>query len=273
MLRIRDLDGHRVSTRLNRWVARLQKAPAREYLGALYKGEAWKAALEVSRVGHAKGFRVDTLVVSAGLGVRRITDLGPGYSATFSTGHADSVARTLSEATSWWDGLNDRMSIQRLEELRGRVVVVMSESYARVTDRDLRNLGSADAQVVLFGGWRDIPGVHRIAADAALRSTLGGTLSSLNQRMAVQWLDLAPKPAEMASAQHWKRWRRWAADSAHPEFYDRMPLTDDEVRSWVRKALDVQPGLSATSALRLLRANGFACEQNRFTGIFKGVEQ
>lgn len=271
-LHVRSLTGQRIETRLDRWIRRMDSASVRKDLGALYKGEAWQMSMELTRVATAKGFKVDTLVVSAGLGMRNLSDLAPGYSATFSPGHPDSVGKTWQEATDWWSGLIERTPGARLGDARGRTVLVMSEAYARVTDSDLTALGGSGAPATIFGGWREIPGINRVASDASLRGALGGTRSSLNQRMAVKWLEMASTAASLGDPGHWRRWHKWAAESSQLEVYDRTVLTDHQLETWVRHARRRDPGLSATRALRQLRLEGFACEQRRFTNLFKGAE-
>lgn len=271
-LHVRSVSGRRIESRLDRWIRRVDSASVRKDLGALYKGEAWQMSLELTRVAAAKGFKVDTLVVSAGLGMRNISDLAPAYSATFSPGHPDSVGPTWHEATEWWNGLLERTPGPQLGVARGPTVLVMSEAYARVTNSDLIALGGSGAPATIFGGWRDVPGIYRVASDATLRGVLGGTCSSLNQRMAVKWLEMASSAATLGDAGHWRRWRRWTAESRHREVYDRTVLTDHQVEKWVRRARHRDPGLSASRALRLLREEGFACEQRRFASLFRVVE-
>lgn len=271
-LQVRSLSGERVSTRLERWINRVQAAPTRMDLGSLYKGEAWQSSLKLAAIAKAMGFKVETLVVSAGLGLRRLSDQAPGYSATFTPGHADSVGVTLEDSVAWWTGLDERLSSLRLPEIRGRALFVLSDVYARVADNDLTVLGVRNPEVVLFGGWRDVPGINRTPADSTLRSALGGTLSSLNQRMAAQWLQFAETPTAMGTTRHWRRWRKWAESSGIRETYDRQPMTDEQVKAWVQRTKHREPGLSRTRALRVLRDEGFACEQNRFARIFTRLE-
>ena len=271
-LRAHSLGRGRVAKRLERWVDRVQTSPTRTDLGSLYKGEAWQSSLRLATVAKVKGFNVETLVVSAGLGLRRLSDQGPGYSATFTPGQADSVGVTLEDSVAWWTGLNERLSTQRLPEIHGVALLVLSDVYARVVDKDLTALGTRNSEVVVFGGWRDAPGLNRIPADATLRTALGGTLSSLNQKMAGQWLQLVGTPATLGSTRHWRRWRNWIESSRVPEVYSRRPLTDKQVEAWVQRTRNRDPELSKTRALRVLRDEGFACEQKRFAAIFNRLE-
>ena len=53
----------------------------------------------------------------------------------------------------------------------------------------------------------------------------------------------------------------------------RKAVTDEEVRVFVRNALNANPRARHTSLLREYRQAGYACEQKRFGRLFKEVEQ
>jgi len=99
-----------------------------------------------------------------------------------------------------------------------------------------------------------------------------GTVTSLNQRMAIQWLSLKPKLAELGSDRHSRLWNEWVESEQRPEKFDRKRLDDYAVSEWIRRARRSTPDLSRTSALAQLRAEGFACEQKRFIALFDSVE-
>ena len=53
----------------------------------------------------------------------------------------------------------------------------------------------------------------------------------------------------------------------------RKPVSDEDVREYVRKALRENAKSRHTTLLRLYRESGYACEQKRFGRLFKEVEQ
>jgi hypothetical protein len=132
---------------------------------------------------------------------------------------------------------------------------------------DLDRLGATGKPLVLFGGANRVPGVVRIASDAGLRLPLGGTLNSLNIRMAARWLAMLDEPVLYSKRTH-ERWRRWARKSSRPERWDRVRLSDHAVRDFIRTELDVHPAATRSGLLRNLRAAGLACEQSRFGALF-----
>ena len=238
-------------------------------LVALYKGEAWTQARKVMQIS-ARHHRAQALVASAGLGLQDPESSHPPYAATFSPGHADTVATATDGGTQqWWGSLRQVDGALTLTELPSwPIIVVLSEAYARAMDEDLRLLGQERAgEILMVGGWRDVAGVSRLPADLALRSALGGTAGSLLLRMAAQWLELNPEDPVTVPSDN-KAWNEWATAHRKVERYDRTALTDPEVQQFIANALQRQPSLSATQALRELRTNGFACEQKRFGNLF-----
>ena len=51
--------------------------------------------------------------------------------------------------------------------------------------------------------------------------------------------------------------------------YERIPMTDEEVRLYIKSAMKHEGKLSHTGLLRKLRAENRACEQKRFRDLFK----
>jgi hypothetical protein len=121
---------------------------------------------------------------------------------------------------------------------------------------------------VVIGGAADTPDALRVASDRNLRAALGGTVSSLNTRMAIRWLELADGQSVTSHVVR-QAWANWAQDASQVERYDRRPVSDDTIRVLIREMLAQHPRLSKTGALRDLRASGIACEQRRFSGLFE----
>ncbi|WP_211329499.1 hypothetical protein [Thermobifida halotolerans] len=146
--------------------------------------------------------------------------------------------------------------------------MVLSEPYAAAMHDELRAAGQRGDDVLLIGGERDIPGIHRVPANGALRGALGGTLTSLNVRMAASWLKHWRTGRPLVSAETAASWKRWAAAAEHHERYQRTPMTDEEIREFIRTESARNPGYSRTRLHRLLRESGRACEQKRFALLY-----
>jgi hypothetical protein len=55
--------------------------------------------------------------------------------------------------------------------------------------------------------------------------------------------------------------------------YERVPMTDEEVRSYIKNAMNKEDRLSHTGLLRKLRSENRACEQKRFRNLFKELTE
>lgn len=261
-LMVRSLPTATVSERVDAWVGRLKGAQCTTRLLDLYMGESWTQAKRLADTAQRTGFDPEVFVASAGLGLRSVNDFGPSYAATFARGHEDSVVTGTADSQVWWRRLphveappNDHPSIW-----------VLSESYALAMQDDLQPLDPSVSLV--FGGASGTPAGSRVRSDRNLRAALGGTMTSLNTRMANRWLELADGRLPTSTpVRH--DWAQWAEHAQHREHYDRRSLPDTSIRQLVEKMLRVQPKLSKTTALRNLRASGVSCEQRRFSGLFE----
>ncbi|CAM2924355.1 hypothetical protein SAXI111661_08580 [Saccharomonospora xinjiangensis] len=269
VLRAGSLPAGPVSSRIEMWIGRVRAEGRRATLSGLYKGEHWRQAQALVNAAARAGFDATLWVVSAGLGLQPITASFPAYAATFSPGHEDSVASTTVDRRRWWEGLQERIGASTLADLgsRSSVLLVLSEVYGSVLAAELRELGQLDGDTLLVGGSQDIPGVQRIRANGSLRKTLGGTFIGLNARMANSWLAHC-EDGVLTSPATTDSWTRWVERSVHLETYNRMPMTDTEVKAFIRASVTKQHGISRTRLHRLLRESGRACEQKRFAKLY-----
>lgn len=268
-LHARSLPAGSTEHRAHVWQARLNEASGLIPLSSLYQGEHWVQARQLAGAAAMAGFAPQMWVASAGLGLQPITASAPAYAATFSPRHADSVGESTADSVRWWNHLQVGRGHATLEDLgrRGAVLLSLSEVYGNALRDDLSALGAIGAEAVLIGGSADIPGLLRVPARATLRSALGGTLTSLNVRMAASWLrhcaggKLTTKTTE-------RSWERWAATADKAERYDRTPLSDEAVKDFIRRHAQLHPDYSRTRLHRLLRDAGLACEQKRFAMLY-----
>lgn len=251
-----------VRERAAEWRARLEAEPPVGRLLDLYKGETWTQSKRLAATARSMGWEPEVFVASAGLGLRRVDDTAPSYAATFARRQSDSVATRTSDARAWWDLLPHGS-----EPASGRPAIwVLSETYASAMSQHVQSLDPGLA--VVIGGAADTPDTLRVASDRNLRAALGGTVSSLNTRMAIRWLELADGQSVTSHVVR-QAWANWAQDASQVERYDRRPVSDDTIRVLIREMLAQHPRLSKTGALRDLRTSGIACEQRRFSGLFE----
>lgn len=261
-LMVRHLPKEEVPMRARVWRQALVRATDRRPLMELYSGETWAQVRTLALRAAILGYEPDMFVASAGLGLQRASTLAPAYSATFSAGHADSVGASALEAQAWWNELPHAEIASG-----GRAIWVLSEAYSRSISRHLLTL-TEPRDLLVFGGSSDVGEEVRVAPDRSLRRALGGTVTSLNVRSAVQWLNLSGGDDPFASAA-WQRWRTWTQEKRHREIFDRRPLSDSAVLDFISELRAGQPSISKTNALRILREAGMACEQRRFSTLFQ----
>lgn len=268
-LQVRSLPEGPVGSRVEEWHRRVLAAGDPVTVMDLYQGEHWSKVRELLNVSRVAGFSPKLWVASAGLGLQPVSANFPSYAATFSPRHLDTVAQTGVDRRLWWKGLRRLMDTPSVGDLGGRrsVLLVLSEVYAGVLDAEIRDLASTDAEVVLIGGSSDIAGVHRIPADSALRTALGGTLTGLNARMAAVWLSFCADGRLITSSTKGS-WTRWVNQVRVDVRHNRAPMTDAQVKSYIRQTVGDHPGYSRTRLHRMLRDSGRACEQKRFALLF-----
>ncbi|MFE4869472.1 hypothetical protein [Streptomyces sp. NPDC056682] len=264
--------------RSSNWQKRIQTATVRggtslPLLADLYRGDHWSRTRRLTAAATAAGYKTQLWVASAGLGLQPVepkTQTAPAYAATFSTRHADSVGASATENAQWWSHLQEGSGRATLKEIgrQGPVLMALSEVYASAMEEELLALGALGGEALLIGGLREIPGVHRVPSDAGLRHALGGTLTSLNVRMAESWLEHS-KDGTLTSPATTNSWNRWAAATTKPEQYNREPMSDEDVIVFIKQETAKLPRVSRTRLLRALRDDGKACEQSRFANLYK----
>lgn len=269
-LHARSLPAGTVKERSAIWKERVARASASRPLDKLYCGDHWTQSRRLIAGAAKAGFDAQLWVASAGLGLRPASEPAPAYAATFSTRHADSVATSTHGSAQWWGHLQEGEGRTTLQEIgkTGPILMVLSEVYAKAMEAELRALGAVASEALLIGGVEEIPGIRRIASDAGLRLALGGTLTSLNVRMAASWLQHC-EDGRLTSKATSFAWHQWASAVPKPAQLNRQPMTDAEVLTFIRQETEIQPGISRTRLLRILRDSGRACEQSRFASLFK----
>ena len=262
----------------DKWVARLEGAetptvPAR----LLYAGEHWDVARGIEG-SERDGSRASVWVSSAGYGLIPIDAEVRPYSATFSSGHQDSVPGGRAGAADWWAALaawpGPAKAPRTLRDLaarqRGaRFLVVLSPPYLSAARADIAAAASAapdGAVSIISAGSRSLGELQDLLlpADARLQAALGGTRQSLNARIAAHLVESGADTHEGMRDHLASLLRR----QPPVPVFDRLPLTDAEVRGFIRARLRGDGSATHSRLLRELRVSGRACEQGRFAALF-----
>lgn len=214
------------------------------------------------------------------------------YSATFAAGHADSIVPSGTREgqairSEWWTRLSDvdgpvrgaprSIADVAREDSSARFVVIGSPSYVDALEADLcaalEVLRSKERMIIVTGEPGPTDDRLRevwIPSVAVLTHHVGGALPSLHARVAQRILEEAPHRGLDSSALR-RRWTQLAARSPALEKPNRRPSTDDEVKTFIRRALGADHKAKHSRLLRELRASGRACEQSRFKELFQQV--
>jgi hypothetical protein len=257
----------------------------------MYSGDHWSIARSIPNDSARRNLAVRLWICSAGYGLISPDTLIKPYRATFSKGQDDYVAVGLMlddperASRQWWDRVCSSAlhhpigprSIAELAEQFGNVpmLVVMSADYLLAIRDDLRRTVSlpyfkTHLSIISSGTpsdhplWRD----HLLPSGADLAGTVGGTLTSLNIRVArrlLEKLDAAEPDTETFSR---------LCRSIKRKPYDipqRREMTDQQIADFVKSSLRKHPGISRTPLLAVLRHSGRACEQSRVGRIYSSV--
>jgi len=294
-LRLREVVAEDTRARAREWWRHLKTGRhATVAASALYAGEHWSVVLGLPEAARASGFTPRLWVASAGYGLIPVNAAVQPYSATFARGNEDSVvtdpgARDAADQLQlWWGSLSEyegpavgqARTIMALaeDEPHASILVVASSHYVAALAGDLaqaaRQLTKPERLFIVSTPSTLSKGElapHWIPSSAHHQQRLGGSKLSLHARVARELLRETPSRHFDANAVR-QRYERWIETSSPPPIHHRAPMSDDQVRSYIRRV--VKAGAKSWSAsLRLLRSEGQACEQSRFKRLFLEVQE
>lgn len=289
---VHEIGGKDLLERLKLWKKNLRTAAAEEHCAdKLYIGDHWSVVRSIPDEAESSGLDVQIWICSAGYGlIRQETPIKP-YRATFTRGEGDYIASGLVENDhtlhDWWTGvcayrsstLNSAprtLSALAAAFPRTPMLVALSADYLKAVTEDLVGVSARayfqDHLSIISCGtspnhsvWKQ----HLLPCDASLAGNLGGTLTSLNARVARRLLqsvdrkDLSvDKLTELSQA---------LDRSARRVVPPRIANSDSEVEAFIRDHLAEFPTTSKTRLLQEFRGKGRACEQKRFGEIYSRV--
>jgi hypothetical protein len=164
-------------------------------------------------------------------------------------------------------------------EPAAKVLVVASPRYIGAMEDDLVQAASAlkDPEGLLLVSGEPGPSHpslrrHWIPSVASLQPAVGGARTSLHARLARRIVEESVERRLVASEVR-RRYVELAQAAPPPKRYDRVPADDDDVRRFVVKELQGNPGATHTRLLRKFRSSGRACEQSRFKLLFQQAKE
>jgi hypothetical protein len=282
-LQLGEVRGTSAIERARAWIARLADAGSAPRVPAfdLYAGEHWSVARRFS--AHAQpGEDIRLWACSAGYGLIPAEALIMPYHATLTPGQADSVP---GNSAAWWTWLSEwsgpapesPRSIRALvaSDPAALFMFVLSKNYLRACGDDIAaaagHIADPDRLLIVSAGAR-LDGelaAFAVPADARLQAKFSGTRRALNARIGSYLLSAGIRGRGEASAD---LTRLLAAQPPIPR-YDRKKQTDREILDLIARRLSQTPAPSANRLLREFRDAGLACEQHRFTRLYRAAAE
>lgn len=279
-----------VSSRVREWRRRLSNRNRnRVSAEQLYAGDHW-AMVRSFRSSH---FNVDIWICSAGYGLINMKDKLTPYSATFSSPHADSVCHNVTDCNEseapriWWDRMakwpsrasgRPRSLLELAQGFPNRgILMVASETYLKAIADDLRaaanTLSDRELLSIVSSGSRTLGGLteHLVPCDARLQYVVNGARRSLNTRIASKIISESRNVPRLCTLK--RKFQKLLAKQPEITRYDRTPLSDEEVRTFISTSLRKDASYTHTRLLRMLRDQGNACEQSRFAMLYREVRE
>jgi hypothetical protein len=271
-----------IRQRFARWTKAIESAthsiPARN----CYVGDAWSQVTTASAVLPEQ---TQLWVVSAGLGLISANQCIPCYSATFIHSDKDSIGLTINDNVAWWnlcvEWQRKRIGIGSITDLAAvnpdaKFVVALSMPYLAVVKNDLiqarEALSSPENLLVISAGTRHLPDLRSslMPIDARFENFVGGARATLNARILRHIIEKF-KPEEINACEVESYLKSIASRLQQPRSFDRTILNDQQIATFIRKNSRKNFKTSSSATLRLLRDEGFACEQKRFARIYKTI--
>jgi hypothetical protein len=291
---LRNVTGTSVESRVRQWRYRLDRSAGDAISPrSLYAGDHWSVAKNLGELAKPSE-QILVWVISAGYGLLPLDALIQPYSATFSTRHPDTVVLPrvatkvdpAADKRAWWNALIkldwDREKPISIADLSSEypdspLLIAASANYLHAVQDDLRIarelMDDKNLLAIMSAGTESLGDLteHLIPSDARLQPLVGGVLRSLNVRLLRHALATGRRnPPTLATIS--RRFKTLLDEAPERPKYDRTPMSDDEVRSFVKKAIGKSGTATQTGLLRELRDSGKACEQGRFRTLFKEVQ-
>jgi len=282
-LQLGEVPGSSAIERVRKWIARLADTGSAPQVPAfdLYAGEHWSVARRFS--AHAlPGEEIQLWACSAGYGLIPAEARIMPYHATLTPNQADSVP---GETASWWTWLSEwsgpspeyPRSIRALiaSDPTAVFMFVLSKNYLRACGEDIaagsEHVADPNRLLIVSAGARlqgDLA-VFAVPADARLQAQFSGTRRALNARIGSYLLSEGIRGRSEATAD---LTRLLAAQPPIPR-YDRKKQTDREILDLIAQRVAQTPATSANRLLREFRDAGLACEQHRFSRLYRTVAE
>jgi hypothetical protein len=278
-LQLGRVHGATPQERAQRWIARLAQADStlRVTANELYAGEHWSVARQFPTM-QLPGEQIQLWSCSASYGlIPADTQIVPHH-ATLTRGQADSVP---GDTASWWSMLSEwegpapgrprDIGALVADEPDAVFMLVLSKNYLRACGADAAmacaTVAHPDQFFIVSAGGRPEGSLatFTVPADARFQAHFGGTRRALNARIAADLLERGIR----SKAEATEYLGQLLASQAPVVRYNRRKQSDGELLDLIAARLAQTSASSAHRMLRELRDAGLACEQRRFTRLYR----
>ena len=252
----------------------------------MYVGDHWKNVRKINQSG------VPVSIVSAGYGLISSDKHIHSYDATFSSNNKSSVnqifnsKRLTDRNIEWWQSIHK--SAQRLSPVKSLIeqndgsffVISLAPDYLRVIEPELihlaeQNIINADNTVIISGDVKLNSSLNSlyIKNSEDFCKELGGSRISLNIRLTKYLMENIDTTSSIANQIN-SRYKDLISVSEPAQKFKRTKLSDEELIDFIKDEMMDLTNLkvSASMLLRQLRNKGLACEQKRFSKLYKSLK-
>ena len=270
------------------WRERISEAKPSGQAQDIYCGRSITEAITASSL-----LSCNLIIVSAGLGFVDSDSGIPAYSLTLSEGYADSLGPKISSATwrpsEWWSEVSkghfgSRSLVDFMDANPNSIVLMaLSTSYAKMISNEFEKLTLEQTSRIRIFGYSLLDILPNCVSGAVMpfdgrldgpQSSKPGTMSDFSSRALSVFSEMviegvvSLKSADLDAATVSAHISEWA----YPERLKRTKMSDIEILKVINEHWDDVDGLSSKMLTYLRRKLGIACEQSRFSKLFKEVK-
>lgn len=283
-LEARNLDKGTLKTVSKNWRSAIKSHKPALTANKMYSGRAFLEAQRAHQMGGG-----ELWIISAGMGLIRAEESIPGYDLTISSGSPNSIReRIIDEGVTlsdWWHEVNRLWRPQRslasilAKQPRQMVLIAASSSYFQLIQDDLLSATDAQLRRIRIMGCESTENINERLTPYIMPyanlidgkgSPIPGTKADLPQRALFHFTSEIVSGAPKAKAsEHRMLVKKSLAHVQKIETPKRQKMTDEDLISSIIEFWDDANGKSSDMLKILRREKGIACEQARFSRLFK----
>lgn len=269
----------------SQWLKKISFAKKVAEAQHIYCGRGFSESLVAAKIANTKPW-----IISAGLGLVYALDCVPEYNLTITPSTQSSIQQRITTPfcpTSWWTSLNKKpgrsLAMLIKENPESIVLLSLSQIYAKMVQEDLLQLDDLSLGRLRIVGLAHV-GILPIRLQRAFmpydkrinspKSGISGTMSDFPQRAAHHFVEkIWSKYPTLSAIKHAALVEKSLSHLKKPVIPIRKQMTNEEIKKVVIKHWDQAQGHSG-KMLRFLRDKlTIACEQKRFSILFKQAKE